>query len=90
MRIFDVEAARNTILRRFAWDEMRRFAWDEIDVPDSLLDRNEAIFGERITPDEVVRRILRDVRLRGDAAVREWTSKIDRVETPLVVTAAQI
>jgi histidinol dehydrogenase len=82
MRIFDVDAARNTILRRFAWDE--------IEIPDSLLDRNEQIFGERIAPDEAVRRILRDVRMRGDVAVREWTEKIDRVHAPLVVTAAQI
>ena len=82
MRILDVDAARNSILRRSAWDE--------IDVPDSVLDRNEAIFGERITPDEAVRRILRDVRARGDAAVREWTSKIDRVDAPLVVTPEQI
>jgi histidinol dehydrogenase len=82
MRILDVDAARNSILRRSAWDE--------IEVPDSMLDRNEAIFGERITPDEAVRRILRDVRERGDAAVREWTQKIDRVETPLVVTREQV
>lgn len=82
MRILDVDAARNTILRRSAWDE--------IDVPDSVLDRNEAIFGERIAPDEAVRRILRDVRERGDAAVRDWTMKIDRVDAPLVVTQEQI
>jgi histidinol dehydrogenase len=82
MRIFDVDAARNTILRRFAWDE--------IDVPDSMLDRNQAIFGERIAPDEAVRRILRDVRERGDAAVREWTERIDRVQSPLVVSAEQV
>ena len=82
MRILDVDAARNTILRRSAWDE--------IDVPDSMLDRNKAIFGERIAPDEAVRRILRDVRERGDAAVRDWTMKIDRVDAPLVVTQEQI
>jgi histidinol dehydrogenase len=54
-------------------------------VPDSMLDGIEKLFGERITPDEVVRRILRDVRERGDAAVIEWTQKIDRVQAPLVV-----
>jgi histidinol dehydrogenase len=81
MRIFDVDAARKSILRRSAWDE--------IEVPDSLLERNQAIFGERLTPDEAVKRILRDVRERGDAAVREWTLKIDRVQAPLLVTAQQ-
>src|SRR5690349_17671683 len=82
MRIFDVDAAQRSILRRSAWDE--------IAVPDSLLDRNQAIFGERISPDEAVRRILRDVRERGDAAVRDWTLKIDRVQAPLVVTDVEI
>ena len=54
MKILTVPDAQQTILRRRAWDE--------IDVPARLLDGIEAIFGERITPDEVVRRILADVR----------------------------
>lgn len=83
MRIMDVPAAQQTILRRAAWDE--------VDVPESLLDGNQAIFGERIGPDEGVRRILADVRRRGDAAVVEWTRRLDRV-TPvtLVVDSSQI
>ncbi len=48
---------------------LRRPAWDEISVPDLLADGIAAIFGERLTPDEVVRRILADVRARGDAAL---------------------
>lgn len=82
MRIYDVDAAQKSILRRAAWDE--------ISVPDSMMDGIESLFGERITPDEVVRRILRDVRERGDAAVREWTQTIDRVQAPLVVTPDDI
>jgi histidinol dehydrogenase len=82
MRILDVDAARKSILRRFAWDEM--------EVPDSILDRNEQIFGERITPDEAVRRILADVRRRGDEAVAEWTLKIDRVQAPLTVSSDDV
>jgi histidinol dehydrogenase len=82
MRIMDVDAAQKSILRRAAWDE---FA-----VPDALLDSIEATFGERITPDEAVRRILRDVRERGDTAVRAWTEKLDRVQGPLVVDAGAI
>lgn len=83
MRIMDVAAAQATILRRAAWDE-----WD---VPATLLDRNEALFGERIGPDEVVRRILADVRQRGDTALVEWSERLDRV-TPitLMVNAKQI
>ncbi len=74
VRILDVAQAQASILRRRAWDE---FA-----VPDSLLERNRAIFGEPIGPDEAVRRILADVRQRGDAAVREWTERIDGVSLP--------
>ncbi len=44
-----------------------------------MLDENERIFGERIGPDEGVRRILADVRARGDAAVQDWTQKLDGV-----------
>ena len=31
------------------------------------------IFGEALTPAQVVDRILNDVRVRGDAALSEWT-----------------
>ena len=72
MRIIDVESARASILQRTMWDE--------ITVSPSLSDGIEAIFGERISPDEVVRRILHDVRKRGDDALREWSARIDGVE----------
>ena len=83
MRIMDVAAAQATILQRAAWDE-----WE---IPATMLDRNAALFGERIGPDEVVRRILADVRQRGDTAVVEWSERLDRV-TPitLVITPQQI
>ncbi len=83
MRIFDVATAQKTILRRPAWDE--------ITVPDLLADGIAAIFGERLTPDEVVRRILADVRQRGDTALIEWTQRLDHVDpVTLVITPAQI
>ena len=59
---------------------LRRQPWDAFDVPDEMLDDNERLFGARIGPDEVVRRILADVRERGDAAVRDWTQKLDGVD----------
>lgn len=37
----------------------------EWEIPVAMLDRNEGLFGERIGPDEAVRRILQDVRQRG-------------------------
>ena len=82
MRIFDVAAAQATILRRRGWDEL--------DIPDPLLDRLESLFGERITPDEAVRRILADVRQRGDSAVREWTQRVDGVTPPTLVVGDDV
>ena len=69
IKIFDSKTACATILKRLP-------PGDE-EVPASVLDRIEATFGERITPDEAVRRILRDVRMRGDAALHAWTEKLD-------------
>ncbi|MBK8051342.1 MAG: histidinol dehydrogenase [Anaerolineales bacterium] len=77
MRIFDVKTAQSTILRRMAWDELP--------IPDSLLDRTEQIFGERIQPEMAVRRILADVRERGDAALIEWSQRIDGVAPPMLL-----
>ncbi|MCB0045604.1 MAG: histidinol dehydrogenase [Caldilineaceae bacterium] len=48
-------------------------------VPARLLGGIEAVFGERISPDEAVARILADVRKRGDAALLEWTARLDGV-----------
>ena len=82
MRILDAATAEATILRRVDWDELA--------VPQPLLRRLEQTFGEPVTPDEAVRRILHDVRQRGDAAVVEWSAKVDGVEPPaLVVERAQ-
>ena len=83
MPIMDVATAQGSILHRAMWDE-----WQ---VPAALLDKNVELFGERIGPDEAVRRILADVRTRGDAALIEWSERLDRV-TPvtLQVTPQQI
>ncbi len=83
MRIYEVHEAKQTILRRQLWDET--------EIPERLMDGIETIFGERISPAEVVRRILDDVRHRGDAAVQEWTRKIDRVDvSDLLVNQQQM
>lgn len=69
--ILDPEPARKSILRRQPWDAF--------DLPEEILDSIENIFGSRIGPDEAVSRILADVRAGGDAAVRNWTQKLDGV-----------
>lgn len=69
LKIFDSQTARQTLLKRIPPDET--------DVPPIVLDRIEATFGERISAEEAVRRILRDVRTRGDAALYDWSAKLD-------------
>ena len=49
------------------------------DVPDVVLDGIKRVFGEALTPEAAVARLLADVRVRGDAALREWTVRIDGV-----------
>ncbi len=81
MRILDAATAQRTILRRPAWDE--------IEISGDLADGIERIFGERIGADEVVRRILRDVRAHGDDALRDWAGRIDGVALPGIRVAAE-
>lgn len=69
LRIFEPETARQSILKRIPPDEF--------DVPQGVLDGIEMIFGERLSPSEAVRRILKDVRTRGDAALQEWSIRLD-------------
>ncbi len=69
LKIYAVAEARQTLLKRIPPDET--------DVPPIVLDRIAATFGKRIPAEEAVRRILRDVRTRGDAALYEWSAKLD-------------
>jgi histidinol dehydrogenase len=73
----DLSIARRTILRRVPFDE--------IDVPVSLLNAIEERFGARLTPAGAVDRILRDVRERGDDALRDWAQRLDNYAGPLAV-----
>ena len=46
-------------------------------VPSHMQERTEAVFGEPLTPTQVVELILSQVRERGDEAVREFSLKLD-------------
>jgi histidinol dehydrogenase len=70
LRLYDVETAKQTILRRASIE-------DEV-YPAALLASVERIFGAGVTPPQAVARILASVRERGDAALREWSAKLDR------------
>ena len=65
----DLAAAQATILKRVPFDE--------VEVTPALLDGIEARVGERLTPSQVVERIVTDVRTNGDDALREWSRKLD-------------
>jgi len=71
LRLYEPSEARATLLAR-------RPVGD-VDVTPALAAGIRRVFGEPLTPDEAVRRILADVRGRGDAALREWTRRIDGV-----------
>ena len=49
------------------------------DVPQTMLDGIAGLFGEALTPLQVVERIVRRVRDEGDSAVREYTEMLDGI-----------
>jgi histidinol dehydrogenase len=51
----------------------------EMPLPDSLKQSLRRIFERDLTPAEAVAEILADVRDRGDAALHDWTARIDGV-----------
>ncbi|MYI41480.1 MAG: hypothetical protein F4063_06005, partial [Chloroflexi bacterium] len=61
-RIFhDIDLARASLLKRRSLRD--------IQPPESVLARTAALFGEPLTPDEAVRRIIASVRQGGDTAL---------------------
>lgn len=79
----DVATARDTVLRRVSLDE--------VTVPARVREGIAARFGEELTPAQAVERVLADVRRTGDAALRDWTARLDGVERDqLAVPAAAI
>ncbi len=75
--------ARATLLKRTPLEDMP--------ITVKMRQGIQNLFGEELTPNQVVERILRDVRQRGDEALRDWTQKLDGVSVHnLRVPAAQI
>ncbi|MBN1120036.1 MAG: histidinol dehydrogenase [Anaerolineae bacterium] len=69
--IYSLDEAQTSILKRVPPDEF--------EVTGGLLDSIESIFGERLTPEQAIKTVIGDVRVRGDAALREWSERIDKV-----------
>ncbi len=68
-RVDGVSAARDRLTRRGGQDDLV--------MPEHFARRNEEVFGESLSASEVVHRIIADVRTRGDAAVRHYTTAYD-------------
>ncbi|HEX6512492.1 MAG TPA: histidinol dehydrogenase [Chloroflexota bacterium] len=70
LRVYeDLEEARQSVLRRVPLGETA--------APPELAAGIERIFGQPLTPEQVVDRILNDVRQHGDAALRDYAERID-------------
>ncbi|RIK32064.1 MAG: hypothetical protein DCC52_05515, partial [Chloroflexi bacterium] len=81
--LLGAQAARAKIARQ-------RTLTEKIISPANLA-RLEKTFGARLTPEEAVKKILDDVRERGDAAAGEWNEKIDGgARENFLVSAAEI
>ncbi|MCY4061634.1 MAG: histidinol dehydrogenase [Chloroflexi bacterium] len=81
--ITEVNEARETILKRRS---LRDYA-----VPEHVIERSADLFGERLMPDDAVRRIIGSVRESGDQALIEWNQKLDGTRTDsLLVTPAEL
>ncbi|HET7559108.1 MAG TPA: histidinol dehydrogenase [Limnochordia bacterium] len=59
---------------------LRRPPLDELPEPPEVRERTRALFGEPLSAQQVVERIARDVRARGDAALIEYTRLLDGAE----------
>jgi histidinol dehydrogenase len=56
---------------------LKRQALDELEVSPALRESIARLFGEPMTPDQVVARILADVKARGDDALLHYTQLLD-------------
>ena len=71
VRIYEnVEQARREVLQR-------RDMMNLDEVPQPVRAGIRRVFGEDLTPEAAVARLLSDVRARGDEALRDWTARID-------------
>ena len=83
LKQYNPQTARETILKRTPPDEFP--------ISQRVLDGIEKLFGERLTAEEAVTRILKDVRTKGDSALQTWTQQLDFIDLkPAPVSNASI
>ena len=69
LKQYDPQTATQTILKRTPPDEFP--------VSQRVLDGIAQLFGESLTAEQAVTKILKDVRTNGDAALKHWTQRLD-------------
>jgi histidinol dehydrogenase len=74
LKLYDVETAQRTILRRPEGPVFAR------EYPRAVLESTERFFGAGVTPPEAVARILASVREEGDEALRRWSEMLDKTQ----------
>jgi histidinol dehydrogenase len=72
LRQYDPQTAKQTILKRTPPDEFP--------VSQRVLDGIAQLFDERLTPEQAVSRILKDIRMHGDSALQKWTQTLDGLD----------
>ena len=83
IEIYTVFKAQKSILQRKGFLDM--------EVPENVKSGIFKVFGQALTPDAAVSRLLSDVRQNGDAALRSWTKRIDGLDLQnLVINRSQI
>ncbi|MEO8356264.1 MAG: histidinol dehydrogenase [Chloroflexota bacterium] len=74
LKQYNPQTAQQTILKRTPPDEFP--------VSQRVLDGITKLFGESLTPEQAVTRILKDVRMNGDSALQKWTRMLDSFDLP--------
>lgn len=69
MKIYSVEEAQKTILKRKAINR--------IEYSPLTIQRTEEYFGKGVTPPQAVEIILQSIEEAGDQAIRKWSEKLD-------------
>ena len=69
LKVYDAKTARSSFLVRQGLDDTP--------ITPALQASITRMFGEPLTPAQVVERIIKDVRERKDDALRDWTKKLD-------------
>lgn len=72
LKQYDAQTAKQTILKRVPPDEFP--------ITQRTLDGIKKLFGESLSPEQAVTRILKDVRMNGDSALQKWTNILDSID----------